>query len=60
MEEFLKMLISIEDGQPHLSPNLVRLRYKLELPSGDGIISADTKVNRCQSYLLMCGNIFNN
>lgn len=36
----------IEDEQAHLCPNLVRLRYKLELPSGDGIVSADTKINR--------------
>lgn len=46
VEEFLKLLVTIDEGWPHVVPNFVRLRYKLELPSGDGIVSADTRINR--------------
>lgn len=45
--EFLKLLINLRDGHVSIGPNIIRLRYKLELPSGESIVSASTRISRC-------------
>lgn len=45
VDEFLKLLVTLDEGKPHICPNFVWLWYKLELPSGDGIVSPETRIN---------------